>query len=150
MKVEIKNVKTFLGNEGYGYNCSVYIDDKKVAMAIDDATGGEAFTWVDDGREDFWKAFEEMANLQPEAKEWTHIPYWSIIISEMVDQAMFKAKAKGKKVAIVDEGEFYIVEFNQKVTPKDKDKIEAYLKTKYPTAELVSWSPIIRILELPK
>ena len=38
--VELKNVKTWLGQEGYGLQASVYIDKKKVGLVTDDAYGG--------------------------------------------------------------------------------------------------------------
>lgn len=35
-----KNVTTFVGMEGYGYNATLYRGDKRVATVIDDASGG--------------------------------------------------------------------------------------------------------------
>lgn len=44
----VKNIKTFTGHEGPGYNATLYRDGKKVALVIDDATGGEMeFEWLD-------------------------------------------------------------------------------------------------------
>jgi hypothetical protein len=46
----VKNVKTFMGTEGYGYNCNLYRDGKKVAEVIDAADGGSVnFYWVGKG-----------------------------------------------------------------------------------------------------
>tara|TARA_R110000824_G_scaffold201667_1_gene385731 strand:- start:6134 stop:6691 length:558 start_codon:yes stop_codon:yes gene_type:complete len=39
-KYTVKNVKSFMGREGYGFNCSLYRDGKKVGSCIDDAGGG--------------------------------------------------------------------------------------------------------------
>ena len=39
----VKNVKSFMGREGYGFNCSLYRDGKKVGSCIDDASGGEMY-----------------------------------------------------------------------------------------------------------
>ena len=39
--LQVKNVKSFIGMEGHGFNCSLYLDGKKVAFVIDDANGGE-------------------------------------------------------------------------------------------------------------
>jgi len=45
---EVKNVKTFKGMEGDGFNASLYRNGKKVAFVIDSANGGEYnFQWVD-------------------------------------------------------------------------------------------------------
>ena len=62
MNYTIKGLKSFIGNEGYGYNVSLYRDGKKVAFVIDDASGGEVdFQWLD------WKggrSLEEMTLLK--------------------------------------------------------------------------------------
>jgi hypothetical protein len=36
----VKNVKNFMGREGYGFNCTLYRNGKKVGTCIDDASGG--------------------------------------------------------------------------------------------------------------
>jgi len=47
-KYTVKNVKTFRGMEGEGYNATLYRDGKKVCEVIDDASGGEVnFQWAD-------------------------------------------------------------------------------------------------------
>ena len=62
MKYTIKGLKSFIGNEGHGYNVSLYRDGKRVAFIIDDASGGEVdFQWLD------WKgghSLEEMTLLK--------------------------------------------------------------------------------------
>ena len=48
MKYEVKNVKNFQGREGYGYECSLYCDGKRVGKVVDVASGGQArFYWAD-------------------------------------------------------------------------------------------------------
>ena len=45
---EVKNVKTFRGREGQGFNCSLYRDKKRVAFVIDNGCGDEyKFEWLD-------------------------------------------------------------------------------------------------------
>lgn len=39
----VKNVKSFMGHEGYGFNCNLYRDGKKIGFCIDDAGGGEMY-----------------------------------------------------------------------------------------------------------
>ena len=47
-KYEVKNVKTFIGTEGQGFNASLYRNEKKVAFVIDSADGGcYNFQWED-------------------------------------------------------------------------------------------------------
>jgi len=44
----IKGLKSFIGNEGHGYNVTLCRDGKKVAFVINDASGGEVdFQWCD-------------------------------------------------------------------------------------------------------
>ena len=43
----VKNVKTFIGNEGHGFNATLHRGKKKVAFVCDDASGGDVhFDWV--------------------------------------------------------------------------------------------------------
>lgn len=37
----VKNIKTFMGREGHGFNANLYRGKKKIAFVIDDASGGE-------------------------------------------------------------------------------------------------------------
>lgn len=39
MNIELKKVKTFIGNEGHGFNAEVWIDGVRTCLAIDDASG---------------------------------------------------------------------------------------------------------------
>jgi hypothetical protein len=41
MEFTVKNIKTFRGMEGIGYNATLYLNDKKFAEVLDDAHGGE-------------------------------------------------------------------------------------------------------------
>ena len=44
----VKNIKTFTGSEGKGFNATLYRDGKKIAMVSDMADGGMLrFDWVD-------------------------------------------------------------------------------------------------------
>ena len=47
-KYTVKTVKTFIGQEGHGFNANLYRNNKKVAFVRDDASGGSyAYDWVD-------------------------------------------------------------------------------------------------------
>jgi len=60
---EVKSVKTFMGTEGYGYNCNLYRDGKKVAEVIDSADGGAVtFYWEAEGEAE---AFSQYARTLP-------------------------------------------------------------------------------------
>lgn len=44
----VSGIKTFRGHEGDGFNANLLKDGKKVALVMDDASGGESrFEWVD-------------------------------------------------------------------------------------------------------
>lgn len=48
MNYTVKNIKTFRGMEGTGFNANLYRGNKKVAFVIDDAQGGELrYEWED-------------------------------------------------------------------------------------------------------
>ena len=47
MVYSVKNVKSFMGREGYGYSCSLYKDGKKIGTVTDTADGGEADLYLD-------------------------------------------------------------------------------------------------------
>ena len=50
MTYTVKNIKTFNGMEGSGFNCNLYRDKTKIAEVIDDASGGMIiFYWADQG-----------------------------------------------------------------------------------------------------
>jgi len=47
-KYEVKNVKSFRGREGYGFNASLYRDGKRVAHVDDEGNGGcYRYHWLD-------------------------------------------------------------------------------------------------------
>jgi len=44
----VKNIKSFVGHDGYGFNANLYRGKKKVAFCLDDARGGEVdIQWLD-------------------------------------------------------------------------------------------------------
>lgn len=58
--LEIKNVKTFQGVEGYGYNLTLYLNGKRVAFVIDEGCGGTPhYQW--EGKERAEKNANEQA-----------------------------------------------------------------------------------------
>ena len=47
MVYSVKNVKSFMGREGYGYSCTLYKYGKKIGTVTDTADGGEADLYLD-------------------------------------------------------------------------------------------------------
>lgn len=48
----VKNVKTFTGSEGAGFECSIYNKGKKIGTAMDPATGGPVNFFINRDEED--------------------------------------------------------------------------------------------------
>lgn len=68
---QVKNVKTFQGMEGGGFNCTLYRDGKKQAVVVDDATGGPFwFDWVAKEAERSFKSYCQ--SLPKWGKEYGH------------------------------------------------------------------------------
>ena len=48
MPYEVRNVKTFMGNDCPGFNATLYRDGVKIALVVDDGSGGMmSFEWLD-------------------------------------------------------------------------------------------------------
>jgi hypothetical protein len=53
MNLTLKNVKSFRGSEGYGFNASLYLNGKKVAFVMDEGCGGcYRYEWEHRGARD--------------------------------------------------------------------------------------------------
>lgn len=48
MKLLARNIRTFVGREGPGYNASLYVDGVKAADAIDEGNGGCGYQYFQD------------------------------------------------------------------------------------------------------
>ena len=76
-KCELKNIRTFIGNEGYGLNADLFINGVKCIFCLDDAGGGPMDLQVlayGNPKADIIKAnvklLEEYINSLPEEKMW--------------------------------------------------------------------------------
>jgi len=131
-ELSVKGIKSFVGNEGHGYNATLYADGKKVAFVIDDASGGQTqFQYEGKTREeraanekivtDFIKALPPQA-IGADAPQWEKDLYPSglreinldIYIAGLVDNFEVAKRLKSLKKAYVlyrlndcKEGEFY-------------------------------------------
>ena len=69
----VKNIKSFQGREGYGFNCNLYRGKKKIAFCYDDASGGEVrIDWLTggyNGGEEGRLLREHLASLPPVESE---------------------------------------------------------------------------------
>ncbi len=66
----VKNVKTFRGRDGDGYNANLYRGKKKIAFIIDEGNGGEIhIDWMPDQtphdtNNEKWKIWRELKNAE--------------------------------------------------------------------------------------
>jgi hypothetical protein len=115
----VKAVKSFLGREGYGFNCNLYRKGKKVAFCYDDASGGPiSIDWLGappcgatDTQWDEWRAFrneeEKLLNTHvatfPKVKsnfsdnELTIDPEW--FVTELVNEYEHQKEVRKLKKA---------------------------------------------------
>lgn len=61
----IKAVKSFMGREGYGFECSLYKDGKRIGTVTDTAHGGIADFYLDDGEKEKLDAYCETIPKEP-------------------------------------------------------------------------------------
>ena len=66
MLYTVKSVKNFQGREGYGFECSLYKDGKKIGTVTDTANGGMIDFYLDTGEE---KILVEYCKTLPK-KQW--------------------------------------------------------------------------------
>jgi quinol monooxygenase YgiN len=117
----VKNVKSFRGNEGYGFNATLYRGDKRVALVMDDANGGcYSYEWYGDASAR--KAEADMFTAT--AKQLYPDETFEVedrAVARLVDDVLLlkdAAKATKGKVAIIKDGKLYTIKApNGVVTP---------------------------------
>lgn len=150
MSYSVKNVKTFRGMEGYGFNATLYRDNKRVAHVDDEGNGGcYRYHWFDyekprvevtyktyDGKDWTRKATPEEAKfieyLKSEGKD-GEIEFEDCFVGELVDDyennKRFKRYCKKETVFRLygdDEGAWRTLK-----VPYSDPRAEKYLKDKY-------------------
>lgn len=139
MKLEVKNVKTWTGVEGIGFQASLYADGKRIAVVTDDAWGGEY-------RYDVLNQ-DKFAEVESYIKTLPNTEYHGIslepsldgvmddLVNEYEENKQFKKLCKKKIVLITpdcNKGEYRLV--NVPPTPALINQV----KEKYPNAEIVN------------
>lgn len=71
---DIKKFKSFIGNEGHGFNAELWMDGQKAAFVIDDASGGEyQWEWYTKAQEDKYNSYVKALpkeQIEPDAEAW--------------------------------------------------------------------------------
>ena len=86
----VRNIKTFRGMEGEGFNATLCRDGKKIAFVIDDATGGDVqIQWTDAGSQGaeekrLMEFLKKLPKEQSEGIEYSVDP--GIFVATLVDE----------------------------------------------------------------
>ena len=134
----VKGVKSFMGREGHGYECSVYKDGKRLGTVTDVANGGGMLQMNLKTREDeaeleaYCKALPKLSYMH-EDKEHFYDNDPCIFIGGLVDKfeqmKTYKRWCKKQTVFRIDgdkEGSF------RTISAVFTDKVKAHLVKKYP------------------
>lgn len=135
MKYTVKNLKTFLGREGSGYNATLYRDGKKIAFVADMADGAATrFDWVDRAEE---KLLADYVATLPPVKHGTYTLtqnadlYVEGLVSNLEVQRKLVSQMKTKTLYF-DGDNCYSVKRAYDAT------VDAGLKAKYPNAIILN------------
>ena len=148
MKVELKNYKRFSGHDGQGFETTLYIDGKKVAIISDDGWGGEWNWHVQPECKEIVKKFQQKCLELPQIKGYGETMLdmdADLWISEYLLERADMKKHAGSKVQLYDtaDGKFYSM---GKYNAKQREQLITYIKAKYPTCELINGNPVVAIL----
>lgn len=129
MLVQLKNITTFEGTDGYGFNCSLYVDGKRTAVLHDGAYGGEIeiIKFFDEER---FNSFVQEANEKKED--------WMFLIWDLV--SLYQIKTSTRKILIKEDGQYYTIDKLYKKA--EANVITKLLKEKHPNATLINNLPI--------
>lgn len=129
MKYQVKNVKSFQGREGHGFECSLYKDGKKIGTVTDTADGGMIDFYLDKGEEEILEAFcKTLPKWSSELTGKKHDTDKDMFITNLVDEwednKKLKRLCKTKTVVLMSdnkEGEYSV--FNIKFSENAKQQI---------------------------
>lgn len=141
----VKGVKSFRGNEGYGFNATLYKDGKAIAFVYDDANGGcYMYEWKDKAAE---QPLLELAKQKyPDMK----FEQMDAFVGSLIDDVLLEkdaAKLTKGKVAILKDGKIYTIKApNGTVTPQFLELVAK----KNPTARVLNTAPLSEVVALLK
>jgi hypothetical protein len=125
----VKNIKSFTGMEGRGYNATLYNGQRKIAGLIDDASGGPLIIRLTDQAEaEILDAYiqtlpDHVCNfLDPETGQPAVIKYsMELFLDDLVnltEQVNKIKKSIKKRILFIQDGELYSIN----VDPSEKNK----------------------------
>ena len=119
---EVKSVKSFVGNEGYGFNANLYRNGKKIGFCYDDAGGGgmHPIQWVGTPRShDDKEGWEKWRKFRDEEQR---------LLNEHI-KSLPKVQAHGMELTI-DESWFVTELVTKWETERDIKKLQKKCATK--------------------
>ena len=142
----VKNVKTFMGREGHGYECSLYKDGKKIGTVTDTANGGEVDFYLNDGEKKNLDVYCAALPLEPCTYDFMRADYpdgvpvsCDALVGRLIDE--FDTHKRNKKVCktktmvkVVKNGKDVFYTYNAPFSIKLRDFIK---KRDYPTTDVV-------------
>lgn len=151
----VTKVKSFTGMEGYGYNADLLLDGKKVALVIDDASGGPVdFQWVSKAAEQQVKAHVDALPPEPFSLEYRlrHHPsgfrkvtldcLMGALIDDFENDKRFARQNKTAVSFVLPEhkpGNYATIKHNG-----DPERIRKHIAAKFPAAVIFSTSAELR------
>jgi hypothetical protein len=155
----VKNVKTFQGMEGEGFNASLYRKNKKVAFVIDEGSGGDfLYEWNDRNKEEVdihvitrqgekhtfkgtpeEKKFYELVETFPSetidlgGKDHEMKVSVDMFVGELIDKYEFQKLTKKNYLFQIGDDigtdNYQVIKKKPGIT---KERVEQYIKQKYP------------------
>jgi len=113
----VKNVKSFQGREGYGFECSLYRDGKRIGTVTETASGGMVDFYLDKGEEkildDFCKTLPKWGSEFGDREYDTDKDIFiTNLVNKWEEQKRLKKLCKNKTAFTIDcmkKGECYTI-----------------------------------------
>lgn len=136
----VKNIKTFTGREGKGFNATLYRDGIKIALVIDSANGGElSFQWDNHADRKEERLLEAYCKSLPQIEFWKDSGLFDqtpeLYISALVENFGFRKKMKNqlqKRTIFLTDG--HLREYNRPYT----QDIQEQIKKTFPDAVILN------------
>lgn len=136
----VAGVKTFRGNEGEGFNATIKYKGKKVALVMNDASGGDSeIEWEVSGpnylrgaRTPLEQEIIQFAeSLPPIVIEGVTLEYdvelfFEELVCNYLDERDLKKKCRSRVLYKDANGGVYITSFKPPVTPKIRDQVKEW------------------------
>jgi hypothetical protein len=144
MNIELKKVKTFIGNEGQGLNAEVWVDGVRTCYVVDDASGSVFYDFTVYNNEKWNELLAHVASIpekpmiidgKPWERENGEIPLFPATVEEMVDEA-FKKYEQARTWKVLEKKFVKALVWGKKDWQSQRELKYTEVKWKVPLAEL--------------